>query len=137
MLHKLKTMGLGELVQVLEPLEIHIEVDKKGWYNEYSFSASFEAMSIGTQYSDSSNEAYIFPFYTMSYGQPSSNPSASIDEEYGRINYPHSKQIPFHIPYKMQQGFQTSMWVNPEFLIHVEVVGRSQDIYTWHVRSYD
>ena len=83
MLHKLKTMGLGELVQVLEPLEIHIEVDKKGWHNEYSFSASFEAMSIGTQYSDSSNDANIFPFYTMSYGQPSSNPSASIDEEYG------------------------------------------------------
>ena len=30
MLHKMKTMGLGELVQVLEPLESHIEVDKEG-----------------------------------------------------------------------------------------------------------
>ena len=31
MLHKMKT-GLGELVQVLEPLEIHIEVDNEGWH---------------------------------------------------------------------------------------------------------
>ena len=30
MLHKMKTMGLGELVQVLEPLEFHIEVDEEG-----------------------------------------------------------------------------------------------------------
>ena len=43
----------------------------------------------------------------------------------------------FQIPYQMQQGFQTSMWVNPEFPIHGEVVGRSQQIYAWHVRSYN
>ena len=30
-------------------------------YNEDSFSASFESMSIGTQFSDSSNEGNIFP----------------------------------------------------------------------------
>ena len=30
-------------------------------YNEDSFSASFESMSIGTQFSDSSNESNIFP----------------------------------------------------------------------------
>ena len=29
MLHKMKTTGLGELVQVLEPLESHIEVDEE------------------------------------------------------------------------------------------------------------
>ena len=29
-LHKMKTTGLGELVQVLEPLESNIEVDKEG-----------------------------------------------------------------------------------------------------------
>ena len=52
-------------------------------YNEDSFSASFEFMSIGTQFSDSSNEGNIFPPYTMSYGQPSSLPSGSIGEEYG------------------------------------------------------
>ena len=33
MLHKMKTTGLGELVQLLEPLESHIEVDEEGWHN--------------------------------------------------------------------------------------------------------
>ena len=30
MLHKMKTTGLGESIQVLEPLEIHIEGDNEG-----------------------------------------------------------------------------------------------------------
>ena len=85
-------------------------------HNEDSLSTSFESMSIGTQYSDSSNGGNIFPPNTMSYGQPSSNPSASINEEYGMINYPHAEQMSFHIPYQRQQGFQTNMWVNPNFL---------------------
>ena len=33
MLHKMKTADLGELVQVLEPMESHIEVDKEEWHN--------------------------------------------------------------------------------------------------------
>ena len=86
-------------------------------------------MSNGTQFSDSSNEGNIFPPYTMSYVHPSSNPSGSLGEEYGMVNYPHDSQMPFQISYQMQQGFQTSMWVNLEFPIHGEVVGRSQDIY--------
>ena len=86
-------------------------------HNEDSFSASFESMSIGTQYSDSSNDANVFPPYTMSYGQPSSHPSDSIGE-YGMINYPHDEQMSFQTLYQMQQGFQTSMWENPEFPIH-------------------
>ena len=106
-------------------------------YNEDSLSASFESMSIGTQFSDSSNEGNIFPPYTMNYGQPSPHPSGSIGEEYGMINNPHDPHMPFQIPYQMQEGFQTSMWVNPEFPIHGEVVGRSQQIYAWHVRSYN
>ena len=85
-------------------------------HNENSLSASFESMSIGTQYSDSSNDDNIFPPNTMSYGQPSTNPLTSIDEEYGMINYPHAEQMPFHIPYQTQQGFQTNMWVNLNFL---------------------
>ena len=97
-------------------------------HNKDSFSASFELMKIDTQYSDSSNDANVFPPYTVSYGQPSSHPSDSIGE-YGMINYPHDAQMSFQIPYQMQQGFQTSMWVNPEFPIHGEVVGTSQDIY--------
>ena len=101
-------------------------------HNEDSFLASFESMSIGTQYSDSSNDANVFPPYTMSYGQPSSHPSDSIGE-YGMINYPHDAQMLFQTPYQMRQGFHTSMLVNPEFPIHGEVVGTSQDIYAWHV----
>ena len=77
-------------------------------HNEDSSSASFESMSIGTQYSDSPNDANIFPPYTMSYGQPSSHPLDSIGE-YGMINYPHDAQMSFQTPYQMQQGFQTSM----------------------------
>ena len=77
-------------------------------HNEDSFSASFESMSIGTQYSDSSNDANVFPPYIMSYGQPSSHPPGSIGE-YEMINYPHDPQMPFQTPYQMQQGFQTSM----------------------------
>ena len=37
-------------------------------HNEDSLSASFESMSIDTQYSDSSNDTNIFPSNTMSYG---------------------------------------------------------------------
>ena len=77
-------------------------------HNKDLFSASFESMSTDTQYSNSSNDVNVFPPYTMSYGQPSSNSSSSIDEEYGMINYPHAKIIPFHLPYQMQQGFQKS-----------------------------
>ena len=62
--------------------------------------------------------------------------SGSIGE-YGMINHPHDPQMPCQIPYQMQQGFQITMWVNPEFPIHGEVVGTSQDIYAWHVRSYN
>ena len=74
-------------------------------YNEDSFSASFESMSIGTQFNDSSNEGNIFPLCTMSYGQPSSHHSGSFGEEYRMINYPHDPQMSFQIPYKIQQGF--------------------------------
>ena len=69
-------------------------------HNEDSFLASFESMSIDTQYSDSSNDANVIPPYTMSYGQPSSHPSDSIGE-CGMINYPHDAQMPFQTPYQM------------------------------------
>ena len=49
-------------------------------HNEDSFSGSFESMSIDIQYSDSSNDANIFPPHTMSYDQPSLHPSGSIGE---------------------------------------------------------
>ena len=63
-------------------------------HNEDSFSASLESMSIGIQYSDSSNDANVFSPYTISYDQPSSHPSGFI-AEYGIINYPHDPQMSF------------------------------------------
>ena len=73
-------------------------------HNEDSFSTSFESMRIGTQYSDSSNDANVFPPYTISSGQPYSHPSGSIGE-YGMINYPHDPQMSFQTSYQMQQRF--------------------------------
>ncbi|RVX18452.1 hypothetical protein CK203_006547 [Vitis vinifera] len=58
-------------------------------YNEELLSGSFESMSIGTQFSDSSNEANVYPPHVMSYGQPSS----STDEEYGMSRYSPSRQM--------------------------------------------
>ena len=107
-------------------------------YNEDSLSASFESMSVETQFSDSSNEANIYAPYAMSYGQPPQNLSSSTDEEYERYNYPSSTQMPYYLPHQLQQqGFQTSTWENPGFPIHGQVVGRTQEIYAWHVRTYN
>ena len=58
-------------------------------YNEELLLGSFEFMSIETQFSDSSNEANVYPPYVMSYGQPSS----STDEEYGMPSYPSIAQM--------------------------------------------
>ncbi|RVX16761.1 hypothetical protein CK203_006210 [Vitis vinifera] len=95
-------------------------------------------MSVKTQFSDSSNEANIYAPYAMSYGQPPQNLSSSTDEEYERYNYPSSTQMPYYLPHQLQQqGFQTSTWENPGFPIHGQVVGRTQEIYAWHVRTYN
>ncbi|RVW77487.1 hypothetical protein CK203_053442 [Vitis vinifera] len=91
-------------------------------YNEELLSGSFESMSIGTQFSDSSNEANVYPPHVMSYGQPSS----STDEEYGMSHYSPSRQMPYQIPYQMEEGFGVNTWVNFEYPIHVEAVGRTQ-----------
>ena len=59
-------------------------------------------MSIGTQFSDSSNEANVYPPYMMGYGQPSS----SMDEEYGMPNHSPFAQMSYdsyHIPCQMQE----------------------------------
>ncbi|RVW22552.1 hypothetical protein CK203_105655 [Vitis vinifera] len=90
-------------------------------YNEELLSGSFESMSIGTQFSDSSNEANVYPPHVMSYGQPSS----STDEEYGMSRYSPSRQIPYQIPYQMEEGFGINTWVNFEYPIHVEALGRT------------
>ncbi|RVW14980.1 hypothetical protein CK203_090429 [Vitis vinifera] len=102
-------------------------------YNEELLSGSFESMSIGTQFSDSSNEANVYPPHVMSYGQPSS----STDEKYGMSHYSPSRQMPYQIPYQMEEGFGVNTWVNFEYPIHVEAVGRTQEIYAWHVRIYN
>lgn len=41
---------------------------KESPFNEDSFSTSFDTMSMGTQFSDSSNETNVYPRYTISYG---------------------------------------------------------------------
>ncbi|RVW67646.1 hypothetical protein CK203_063076 [Vitis vinifera] len=75
-------------------------------YNEELLSGSFESMSIGTQFSDSSNEANVYPPHVMSYGQPSS----STDEEYGMSRYSPSRQMPYQVPYQMEGGFGINTW---------------------------
>ncbi|RVW83982.1 Retrovirus-related Pol polyprotein from transposon TNT 1-94 [Vitis vinifera] len=54
-------------------------------YNEGLLLGSFESMSIGTQFSDSSNEANVYPPHVMSYDQPSS----STDEVFGYKAFSH------------------------------------------------
>ena len=90
-------------------------------YNEELLSGSFESMSIGTQFSDSSNEANVYLPYVMGYGQPSS----STNEEYGMSSYPSVAQMSYQVPYQMQGGFDMNTWVNLEYPIHVEAVGRT------------
>ncbi|RVW21476.1 hypothetical protein CK203_112622 [Vitis vinifera] len=102
-------------------------------YNEELLSGSFESMSIGTQFSDSSNEANVYPPHVMSYGQPSS----STDEEYGMSRYSPSRQMSYQVPYQMEGGLGINTWVNFEYPIHVEAVGRTQEIYAWHVRIFN
>ncbi|RVW73283.1 hypothetical protein CK203_050367 [Vitis vinifera] len=86
-------------------------------YNEDSLSASFESMSVETQFSDSSNEANIYAPYAMSYGQPPQNLSSSTDEEYERYNYPSSTQMPYYLPHQLQQqGFQRAHGKTLDFL---------------------
>ena len=94
-------------------------------YNEELLSGSFESMSIGTQFSDSSNEANVYPPHVMSYGQPSS----STNEEYGMSRYSPSRKMAYQVPYQMEGGFDINTWVNFEYPIHVEAVGRTQEIY--------
>ena len=67
-------------------------------YNEELLSWSFESMSIGTQFSDSSKEANVYTPHVTSYGQPSS----STDEEYGMSRCFPSKQMSYQVPYQME-----------------------------------
>ena len=67
-------------------------------YNEELLLGSFESMSIGTQFSDSSNEANVYPPHVMNYGQPSS----STNEEYGMSHCSPSTQISYQVPYQME-----------------------------------
>ncbi|RVW70923.1 hypothetical protein CK203_059985 [Vitis vinifera] len=120
--------GIGAIGRPYRGRERMMEI-----YNEELLSGSFESMSIGTQFSDSSNEANVYPPHVMSYGQPSS----STDEEYGMSHYSPSRQMPYQIPYQMEEGFGVNTWVNFEYPIHVEAVGRTQEIYAWHVRIYN
>ena len=102
-------------------------------YNKELLSGSFESMSIGTQFSDSLNEANNYPPYVMGYDQPSS----STDEKYGMPSYPSDAQISYQVPYQVQGGFDMNTWVNLKYPIHAEAMGRTQEIYAWHVRIFN
>ena len=69
----------------------------------------------------------------MSCGQLSS----STDEEYGMLNYYPFAQMSYKVPYQMQRGFDVNKWTNLEYFIHVEEVGRTQEIYALHVRIFN
>ncbi|RVW19847.1 hypothetical protein CK203_116344 [Vitis vinifera] len=83
-------------------------------FNEELFSVGFEFMSIGTQFSDSSNEVNVYLPYVMDYGQPFSK-----------------------LCNRCKGRFDTSTWVNPEYPIHVKTMGKTQEIYVWHVRIFN
>ncbi|RVX01126.1 hypothetical protein CK203_022736 [Vitis vinifera] len=53
----------------------------------------------------------------------------SMNEEYGMSRYSPSRQIPYQVPYQMEEEFGVNTWVNFEYPIHVEAVGRTQEIY--------
>ena len=75
-------------------------------YNEELLSRSFKSMSIGTQFSDSSNEANVYPPHVMSYDQPSS----STNEKYGMSRCSPSAQISYQVLYQMERGFEIKTW---------------------------
>ena len=106
------------------------EVDFTHAIQDEAILGNFKSMSIGTQYSDSSNDNNIFPPHTMSYGQSSSNPSGVIDEEYGMINYPHVEQMSstFHI--RCNKSME-KLWVQVKTFMHdmfdpiINIIGTS------------
>ncbi|RVX00136.1 hypothetical protein CK203_026604 [Vitis vinifera] len=102
-------------------------------YNEELLLGSFESMSIDTQFSDSSNEANVYPPHVMSYDRPSS----STDEEYGMSRYSPSRKMLYQVPYQMEGRFDINTWVNFEYPIHIEAVGKTQEIYARHVRIFN
>lgn len=84
----------------------------------------------------------FFPPYILMfmYGQPPSNSlmdSSSTNEEYDIFNYSPSTQMSYHMSYQMQGEFQINTWENPKFPIHGKVVDRTQEIYAWHVHTYN
>ncbi|RVW26902.1 hypothetical protein CK203_104184 [Vitis vinifera] len=60
----------------------------------------------------------------------------SMDEEYGMPSHSPSAQMTcdsYHVLYQIQGEFDTSTWVNSEYPIYVEAVGKTQEIYAWHL----
>ena len=73
-------------------------------YHEDPFLVSFESMGKENQFGDSSNQANIYSFYMMGYGQHPQNyliGLEAIDEDYDVFNYPHFTQMSYHILYQI------------------------------------
>ncbi|KAL6345769.1 hypothetical protein AAG906_017519 [Vitis piasezkii] len=72
----------------------------------------------------------------FTHAQDEDHGSRRADEEYGMSHYSlPTNAIPNSI--SMEEGFGVNTWVNFEYPIHVEAVGRTQEIYAWHVRIYN
>ena len=111
-------------------------------YNNDSFFAIFESMNVGTQFSDSSNEANIYPPYIMTilgYGQPfpnSSISSSSTNEEYGMLTILFYTNVILHSISDVRRISNEHMG-ETKVSYHGEVVGRTQEIYAWHIFTYN
>ena len=103
-------------------------------YNNDAFFAIFESMNVGTQFSDSSNEANIYPPYIMTilgYGQPfpnSSISSSSTNEEYGMLTILFYTNVILHSISDVRRISNEHMG-ETKVSYHGEVVGRTQEIY--------
>ena len=63
--------------------------------------------------------------------------SSSINLEYGTSSYSPFAQMSYHVPYKVQKGFDMSTWVNSKYPIHVEAMGRTSKISTCHIQIFN
>ena len=98
-------------------------------YDQENLSISFGSMSIGTDHTYSSNEPN-YTHYPCAYGFESSNNHL---KSFGLFNFSSSR-----FPHEVcdLQNVESSNWVNTQFPIHGQIVGRNQQTYTWHVRDY-
>ena len=93
------------------------------------FQSVLELMSIGTDHTFSSNEPK-FTHYPYAYSFESSDDHS---RSFGLYNYLFSR---FAHEVRDLQNTRSNNWVNKQFLIHGQTVGRNQQSYMLHIRDY-